>query len=235
MREVTPPDGYVKTADFDIVMNADGTVKASGELPTGVSIAGHAVVVKDVQNKIQVAKTDAEGNYLAGARFELTGAFAGGGTRLAWTSLGTAPAEGEGLFTGKLIANNEYELAETTPPEGYQRTTELPCTLRVTPEGELQRKDGAAWTKVDGNALSVKNEQIKASLAKVDEDGGLLAGATLKLTGKFAGTADTELTWTSSGAEAWNLDGKLVAGGKYTPTARSNAPRRASHAARRGR
>ncbi len=187
VHEVTPPDGCTTVPDFQVKMNADGTIRPVGQLPAGVSVdsASAVVTVTDAPTKVGIAKMDQDGGTLAGAELSLEGTFADGTpSPYRWTS-GKDAAE---AFEGKLIAGETYTLTETSRLTGYFA---LPgaITFTVNGDGTLALKDHPRYEYGLGDSASVSTDGLALLVRNV----------------KTAG--EVELVKTSSGADAVPLDG----------------------------
>ncbi|MCI2049053.1 MAG: Cna B-type domain-containing protein [Lachnospiraceae bacterium] len=238
IREITPPAGYCGLGDFQITMNADGTI-TMGEL-NNLSVSNDGsnnitITATDPQTHVTLTKTDAVGNDLAGAVFTIKpnegGEFADGKESMIWDT-----TSNNGLDSTNFVAGQTYYFTETTIPAGYKAlptvtfddgTINANFAVQMGFQGGLKllKSDGASTPsyvtigntegKNPSGSITVANSQNIVKLEKVAEGGKtLLPGAVFSITGKFSnGTAS--YTWTSS-TTAETLTGKMIAGNSYT-------------------
>ncbi|MDD3485866.1 MAG: SpaA isopeptide-forming pilin-related protein, partial [Atopobiaceae bacterium] len=235
LSETVAPAGYQTPADVYLRMTTAGTLQRSADGQTGwADVTNNALTMVDVQNGVSIAKVDtvdAGGKYLAGAEFSLYGTFADGSGAVSWTSTDSAPADGSGLITGKLVASTSdtdtshvYVLSETKAPDGYVIT--VPNTwLRITEAGQLQVRGGEegsyTWTDVTDNTFKAVDAQNSLTLKnlghKTEGEGTVsLAGCDFTITGTFVGGAGSETRTLLDGATEATMTGQLVAGNTYT-------------------
>lgn len=127
-------------------------------------------------------KADLNGNYITGAKMQL---LQDGTVLQEWDTTGR-----DEFFE---LKPGDYTLHEVAAPKGYILADDITFTLSKTGEVTV---DG---TKVDVVTMVDKFDKYKVRIDKVDQDGNLLSGADLKVTGRENGeSADiTPITWTS--------------------------------------
>ncbi|MFZ2756043.1 MAG: SpaA isopeptide-forming pilin-related protein, partial [Atopobiaceae bacterium] len=187
LSETTPAPGYTVAADVYLKMDAAGSLSScSTKDGTFVAVTSNALVVTDTQSSLSIEKMDQFGADVAGATLQLAGMFANDtATSITWTTSATAPTNNPYILTGKLIANNEYTLSETTTPADH--VTAASAVIRMTNTGQLQVRSGSVepytWTAVDKNAFKLVDtlSRTQASITKTDANKVALAGCTFSL------------------------------------------------------
>ena len=206
----------VAPAGFELI---DGTlaftVDAQGNLvvdpatvPAGYQAASGTVTVtaQDTPVEIVVAKQSESGEALEGAEFTLSGTFADGATEKDVTP-GT-PVTG-------LIAGEKYVLTETVAPAGYEKLGSIELT--VAADGTVSGTGAGYEVAADGVTVVATDIAIEARVAKVDENGKPLAGATFTVAAADD-PADTRTVTTGEDGTAALDAAWLVAGRTYTIT-----------------
>src|SRR5699024_10773570 len=157
-----------------------------------------AIVAADAPIEARIAKTDSEGEPLAGAAFTVApvegGAFADGSTEPVEVVTG---ADGlASLPSALLAAGSAYEVAEVRAPAGYELAGS--AVMPVRPDGTFLLEDArdgvaagrggsgryAVSTDADGVAvIQAVDVPVQASLLKTNTLGAPLEGATFQITG----------------------------------------------------
>ena len=194
------------------------TVGKSVKVTHQVKAEAYGHVNNKPYERIQIIKTDAKGNRLAGAEFS-------------FKKLATAanPEKNIGTFTTTAdkdikfeeLTAGEYELVETKAPEGYEsnnvtyriKVIELENGFKVELIG-----DYAGLATLEQNELKIINKKIdkiveRLNIVKTDADGNRLAGAefTLKKLGATTDAAIEVGKYTSVTDEAIRIE-NLTAG-----------------------
>lgn len=248
LHESQPPVGYSCVADltFRVAHASDGSVRYEvlGELPSGWSISedGVTATATDKPVHFQIAKTDANGNPLMNARFEIKGLFVdGAGAASEATYEGTT--NGSGLIDSvdciaegtrvtvngtERVADGIYEIRETDAPYGYELEGTT-ATVKIARDGTMTLLDGAgtAWTLGDDGGtptLTLADAPVRLGFSKLSAGSEeQLDGALFTIEGVFA-TGDGSLAngGASQRLEDQKVDDlaalKFVAGKSYTLT-----------------
>lgn len=124
-----------------------------------------------------------------------------------------ADAAGTSTLTLAGLPWGEYELRETTAHPGYIPLGSVK-KFSVSRDGSV-KFDAADFDMASGVPV-LRNEKTRLSIDKIDASDAprRLAGAQLELTGAFS-DGSSERRWISSGSEAQELVGELVAGETY--------------------
>lgn len=238
IEETTVPNGYEQPFKARFVLG-DGDDGAKLALRAGAATASGAVELLSgswdrrgvanarIPGSLALEKVDAaDGAPLDGAQFTLVRLDAAGDVPVGTFETGKAyasPADmrqvsaAAGVLSVGGLAWGAYRITETRAADGYAPGVNAPSYEFVI--GPDDGMDVAlAWNK-DG----VANDRTRIAIDKVDGDVPMtrLAGASLRLTGRFA-DASTEKVWTSAADGAMVLEGQLVVGETYelTETAR---------------
>ena len=249
LEEITAPDGFTKkTERMTFTINAEGKVEAVNGLESPDDMT---VVMEDAPSTVSIVKVGKDGNAsqeLPGAKMKLTytggadlsqvtaenGTIKGneaGSKEITWTS-------GDQEIVLKQIPDGKYTLQETTPPSGYELTTEITFEVKdgVVQKDSIQLNgsttnsyDEAANRFTMFDAMKPGVTISKQSINGTDE----LNGAVLKLiapnsadlsqvTGSYSdGSAaeirvvDNAITWTSN-AEKGGVTLANLPEGDYT-------------------
>ncbi|MFT8929872.1 MAG: SpaA isopeptide-forming pilin-related protein, partial [Sporolactobacillus sp.] len=134
--------------------------------------------LKNYQGSVQMTKTDASGNGLAGAIFKITDLH---GTMVQQNLKST---DG-GMVSATGLAPGSYYFVETTAPNGYIQNLEQ---LEFTIDAEA---NGLPSIVIIPNKFL--NYQGSATLTKEKADGSPLAGATFKVVDKNGNTVESNL------------------------------------------
>lgn len=167
--ETAIPAGYIQTPDFEITMNADGTVALTGE-PAGISVNGAVITAVNTANSFTFTKVDEKKAELKGATFTLTGTFADGTESVTLLS-----GEASEILTKQMIAGNTYTLAETTAPAGQLAID--PVKLTCASDGTIALAEGETTTKVTidetGRMVTIQDDPTAILFQKTDRTTGV--------------------------------------------------------------
>ena len=188
------------------VMNDDGTititqnVQIDGQDLASVDKNGMKLTLtnKRILGGVQLTKTiDGPDSPLArDVRFDL---YREGYSTPIKTNLAT---DSEGIIAVDKLEEGNYYFKETKTIDGAILSTEK-VKFSITEQQHAQTV-----------YVSLDNKSTDLSISKVDDDGKALAGAKLTLTGKFADTSQTTLSWTS-GDTPEQFTRKLIVGQEY--------------------
>ena len=240
--EVVPAPGYkLIEGSFGFRVADDGTIAA---LPDAEEVADGspgfritpdgnvAIAAADAPIEARIAKTDSEGEPLAGAAFTVApvegGTFADGSTEPVEVVTG---ADGlASLPSALLAAGSAYEVAEVRAPAGYELAGS--AVITVSPDGTFLLEDAqdgvaagrggsgryAVSADADGVAvIQAVDEPVQASLLKTNTLGAPLEGATFQITGLFVGEDGPSVrTYETDAQGRILLVGELAAGRSYT-------------------
>lgn len=213
--ETVPPAGYQLTADNSA---KSFTVGATALDVQWVSDAA----IKNGQNSLTFKKTDMHSSALSGATLEITDS---AGKKIGETTLNSSGDSW--TFTGALTAGETYNLNEIKVPDGYETPTKKEDTKEYLAQFQMDSNgnvsitdnnmvDGFITTGSDNKSLTIKNQPIEVTLNKTDMGDIPLTGAEFEITGTFVGETSPVKITDSNAATA--LNGKLIAGNKYTIT-----------------
>ena len=194
------------------------TVGKSVKVTHQVKAEAYGHVNNKPYERIQIIKTDAKGNRLAGAEFSFK--------KLATAAnpekpIGTFTTATDKAIKFEELTAGEYELVETKAPEGYEsnnvtyriKVIELENGFKVELIG-----DYAGLATLEQNELKIINKKIdkiveRLNIVKTDADGNRLAGAkfTLKKLGATTDAAVEVGKYTSVTDEAIRIE-NLTAG-----------------------
>ena len=211
--EVTPASGYYGTA-------------TTGAVTVGRENAGTTVdagTVTNASTSVTLKKTDGTNVISSGsATFTVTpktgSAFADGST----AARTYATTNGTVTITGELVVGNEYELAETEAPAGYELETSV-TTLSINAEGESSVSGGTGFV-ASGYTVSKADEAISVKFTKRDADDSakLLSGAKYHLTpvagSTFADGTAASRDYTTGDDGSFTLTAELKQGCTYSLT-----------------
>ena len=236
LRETEAPAGYELAGSVTFTVDKNGNVVNPGTATGGsgsyaVSKDGgiNLTTATDTQISITLEKdgnkpqTSSVVNPYADAEFTISGTFVDG-TQLDGNRnlVKRTDENGKIDLTGVLIANETYVLTETKAPKGYE-LIEGSLVFKVKPDGTIETMGQVpVGYGVIGDSLVIKatDPSIEVSLAKVDENGKLLAGVTFEITPKEGsawadGTTGTRV-FANNDATAYSIDSaSLVAGNTY--------------------
>lgn len=178
LHEMTPAPGYAYADDIRFTVSMDGTVDQ--------------VVMEDKPTDVILSKKEITGSEeLPGNQMELIRK-KDGIVVDSWIS-----EKEPHRITGKLEADEEYILRETSPREGYSYAEDI--TFRVNHDGTP-------------NYVEMRNDVTKAEILKIDAGSQKpLAGAVFELYDEQNQLVET---WTST-QEAHQIYGTLIAGAEY--------------------
>lgn len=148
------------------------------------------VTMRDERLNIQIQKVDDEDNLIEGASLQITDET--GNEIESWTSSSTENY----IVKEKLKVGETYILKETRPADGYLTAKAIEFTISNTKDPQV---------------IKMIDEQTKITLAKYDEDGNLVPGATMQVVDEEGNEIETWVT----GNTAHDIVGKLIVGKKY--------------------
>ena len=213
--EVAPAPGYSGTA-------------VSNEVTIERANAGQTLEAGTVTNdttSVTLKKTDgASAITSTAATFTVTpkagSTFADGTT--AARSYVTSTTDGSVTITGELVVGDEYELAETVAPDGYELETSV-ATLTIDSAGVPSVSGGNGFS-ASGSTISKSDEKISVTFVKRDASNSAktLQGATYAVTpaegSTFADGTTAAREYTTDGAGSFTLTSVLKQGCAYTLT-----------------
>ena len=161
LHEVSAPDGYAKAADVTFTVNNSSTTQT--------------VTMTDKKTKVNILKTDANGNGLAGAVLRIKD---GNTVVHEWTSTTSTHN-----VTGILTAGKTYTLEEVTPPNGYAKA--ISKTFTVPTDGSNMR-------------VTMSDTKTKLEVRKVDNNNQNISGVVLQILDSNNNSVVQEWTTTSS-------------------------------------
>ena len=194
------------------------TVGKSIKVTHQVKAEAYGHVNNKPYERIQIIKTDAKGNRLAGAEFSFKKLATAANPE---KNIGTFTTSADKAIKFEELTEGEYELVETKAPEGYEsnnvtyriKVIELENGFKVELIG-----DYAGLATLEQNELKIINKKIdkiteRLNIIKTDVDGNRLAGAefTLKKLGATTDAAVEVGKYTSVTDEAIRIE-NLTAG-----------------------
>lgn len=194
------------------------TVGKSIKVTHQVKAEAYGHVNNKPYERIQIIKTDAKGNRLAGAEFSFKKLATAANPE---KNIGTFTTSADKAIKFEELTAGEYELVETKAPEGYEsnnvtyriKVIELENGFKVELIG-----DYAGLATLEQNELKIINKKIdkiteRLNIIKTDVDGNRLAGAefTLKKLGATTDAAVEVGKYTSVTDEAIRIE-NLTAG-----------------------
>ena len=219
MNDGTYRDGAVpiEINEAGNAVDADGNIHARG-VDLEIPVADNVVTMKDEPVKTLFTKYDDSGNALEGGSYSICDmngipvkaskdtsipSLEHEGMILAGEDLTFAAKKTGVRIDGLLDAGKSYTVKENEAPKGYV-TSQVGVTF-----------EAPVYNQKEPVAVSVTNKKIPARFAKADENGNLIAGASLELyEGNADGTWKLIRTWRST-AESLELDGILESGKDY--------------------
>ena len=192
------------TAAADSSTTGEGSAAESaavaGKNGTGIYTAstdgGTAVIsATDHLVEVTITKTDGGENLLPGAEFTATGS--NNGSAAGHSVTATTGEDGTAVLSG-LIAGQEYTLAETKAPAGYELLTDT-LTFTVQADGTIDAgffPPAAFAIGQTKDAVTVTDNPLEVTLVKQAPNGAPLAGAEFRVEGEFP-DGQTEKTFTS--------------------------------------
>ena len=148
------------------------------------------VTMKDERLNIQIQKVDDKDNLIEGASLQITDET--GNEIESWKSSATENY----IVQSKLKVGETYILKETRPADGYLTAKNIEFTISNTKDPQV---------------IKMIDEQTKITLAKYDEEGNLVPGATMQVVDEEGNEIETWVT----GNTAHEIVGKLIVGKKY--------------------
>ena len=206
LTETKAPAGHELAGSFGFTVTPDGTLlpaegaqqAADGQAGYRISADGLTLAAADAPVEAQLVKTDAAGNPLAGAVFEITpadgSAFAGSYADKDALTLEATAADGvASVPAGALIAGNSYTVTEVTAPAGYELAGTATFTVNADgtltfadadANGAADVADGSGTYAVSANGgtavITATDAAAELVVSKLGANGPL-AGATLTL------------------------------------------------------
>lgn len=195
-------DGTTATADSSTAGEGSATKSAAvaGKNGTGTYAAstdGDMAVISATDHLVEVTitKTDAGENLLPGAEFTATGS--NNGSAAGHSVTATTGEDGTAVLSG-LIAGQEYTLAETKAPAGYELLTDT-LTFTVQADGTIDAgffPPAAFAIGQTKDAITAENNPLEVTLIKQAPNGAPLPGAEFRVEGEFP-DGQTEKMFTS--------------------------------------
>lgn len=184
LSELIAPNGYKYTKSVVFTYVGSGKVQLE-DSPTNASATGSPVEISlyDDELRLYISKIAFNSTLteLKGAEFKILDADNRSQIIDSWISDGTPHR----IALAKLKADHKYVLVETTAPKGYKISAEVEFTVD---------KDGVITTASQANVITdtyngstsinrlrLRDSLLELKIAKVDEEGGFLPGATLEL------------------------------------------------------
>lgn len=235
VKETKVPDAHISDGVvYQLVVAADGTMERFASV-------GEAGIVGQVVNDVvrtdisikKVSETDPsktlpDSTYGLYRRISAHGLFARAGVRplspdqpldSSLQLVAKAMTDADGMLTFKgILMDQEYVIQELAAPDG-SLVSKNPIVLSYeTDEDGAPRlasfDDGSGTAEVDANGTVVwKEPQVTIRIDKKSPEGGLLAGAKLRIVD--AAGAPVVGPWTSADSEGRVVEGELVAGKTY--------------------
>lgn len=197
-------DGATATADSSTAGEGSATESAAvaGKNGTGVYTAstdGDMAVISATDHLVEVTitKTDGGQGLLPGAEFTATATDSNVGSTAGHSVTATTGEDGTAVLSG-LIAGQEYTLAETKAPAGYELLTDT-LTFTVQADGTIDAGFFPPAAFVIGqtkDAITAENNPLEVTLIKQAPNGAPLAGAEFRVEGEFP-DGQTEKMFTS--------------------------------------
>ena len=171
--------------------NGTGTYTASTDGGTAVISATDHLV------EVTITKTDGGQGLLPGAEFTATATDSNVGSTAGHSVTATTGEDGTAVLSG-LIAGQEYTLAETKAPAGYELLTDT-LTFTVQADGTIDAgffPPAAFAIGQTKDAITAENNPLEVTLIKQAPNGAPLAGAEFRVEGEFP-DGQTEKMFTS--------------------------------------
>ena len=235
--ETKAPAGYeLITGNFTFKVNTDGSITESVE--DGVQnsddfqIGGEGnvtITATDEPISIELIKNDLDDNVLDGAVFNLTGVFAnedgtaGQQTQTRTITLTNGVASINGLIASYGDEIYEYQLVETTAPDGYELMDPFSFTVNdngtIAAEGSATATTGQEGFVISDSggtvALTAHDTPIEVKLVKVSGE-KYLSGAVFELYKGSSATGTLVGSPVTTGDDGSVALSDLVAGRTYT-------------------
>lgn len=225
--EVTAPGGYELAGSVEFTVGADGVISlvtdgttdttdssttdngsaaesaaVAGKNGTGAYTAstdGDMAVISATDHLVEVTitKTDGGQGLLPGAEFTATATDSNVGSTAGHSVTATTGEDGTAVLSG-LIAGQEYTLAETKAPAGYELLTDT-LTFTVQADGTIDAgffPPAAFAIGQTKDAITAENNPLEVTLIKQAPNGAPLAGAEFRVEGEFP-DGQTEKMFTS--------------------------------------
>ena len=197
-------DGATATADSSTAGEGSATESAAvaGKNGTGAYTAstdGDMAVISATDHLVEVTitKTDGGQGLLPGAEFTATATDSNVGSTAGHSVTATTGEDGTAVLSG-LIAGQEYTLAETKAPAGYELLTDT-LTFTVQADGTIDAgffPPAAFAIGQTKDAITAENNPLEVTLIKQAPNGAPLAGAEFRVEGEFP-DGQTEKMFTS--------------------------------------
>lgn len=129
----------------------------------------------------------------------------------------TAVSDENGQVKFADVEFGNYELVETKAPKGFRLDG---AARKITKAQLATRLSGDTFTYPAADAKEIKNEPTALNINKTDQFGNPVAGAHLRLQGKFAGGLDS-IAWETDSEDSGlsnDIAGELIAGEEYVLT-----------------
>lgn len=171
VQEVEAPKGYYRsTAIKEFTVKQDSTAAQEKE---------QTIYFEDTAIEYSLEKTDGKGTFVADAEFTIYDSEGNEVTTITTNDQGPIDID-----SSLLTAGATYKIKETKAPNGFYLCTEektftVPATVQEAAEAKKNDANVFKFSYVD--------KPVKLSLAKVDENGNYVAGATLGIYSDEAG------------------------------------------------
>lgn len=176
IREDVYPEGYEDmTAQLTFTVGDHGEIIPQGEYDQSIyaiafdgGTAVATITVTDPATHVQILKTDAAGNALPGAVFEVvpadTSTWAGGGQEVRSF---TADANGIVNLEAVLDTGGTYRLTEVTAPEGFELAGTVTFTVGADGTVEIAGAEGGVLAPADGSGTYTATHDDATGIALI--------------------------------------------------------------------
>ena len=176
LTETTAPEGYIKAESINFTITSDLKVMVNGQDANG------QIIMKDdyAKHTVEISKQDIAGKEIAGATLTVTGTDSSGNdVSLTFETDGKEPHK----FS---LRPGTYTLTEITAPDGYEKAESIKFTVDVT--GKVTVND----EEVKQVVMTDQYVHHDVTIKKVDENGKIVKGAELTITGKEVSGAEVK-------------------------------------------
>lgn len=176
LTETTAPEGYIKAESINFTITSDLKVMVDGQDANG------QIIMKDdyAKHNVEISKQDIAGKEIAGATLTVTGTDSSGNdVSLTFETDGKEPHK----FS---LRPGTYTLTEITAPDGYEKAESIKFTVDVT--GKVTVND----EEVKQVVMTDQYVHHDVTIKKVDENGKIVKGAELTITGKEVSGAEVK-------------------------------------------